>query len=211
MKTYLWVLIASLLVLGVAACKKAPPPAPAAPALLHPATIKDIMDSMVDPSGDFVFAAVEEVSDEHGVRKIAPSDTTYTLNTAGLDAAYNEDNWQSVRLRLIVLMEAPNLLVMPGRQVAPPNTTSQNPDIELPPAQIQRLIDGDRLTFIRRARRLQDAAALALKAVDEKNTDALFKAEDDIDKACEACHLHYWYPNDQRAKQAAKEDGLTDY
>lgn len=210
MKPYLWTLVASLLVLGAAACKKAPP-TPAAPALLHPATIKDIMDSMVDPSGDFLFAAVEEVSDEHGVRKIAPADNTYTLNTAGLDAAYNEDNWESVRLRVMVLLEAPNLLVMPGRQVAPPNDTSQNPDIELQPAQIQKLIDGDRLTFIRRARRLQDAAEVALKAVNEKNTDALFKAEDDIDKACEACHLHYWYPGDERAKQAAKEDGLTDY
>lgn len=159
------------------------------------------MDSMVDPSGDFVFGAVEVVSDEHGVREIAPKDNPFTLDTGVLDEAYNEDNWQSVRLRLIVLIEAPNLLVMPGRKVAPPNVTSQNPQIELQPDQIQKLIDGDRTTFIRRARRLQDAAQAALKAVDEKNTDALFQAEAGIDNACEDCHLHYWYPNDKRAQQ----------
>jgi len=31
-----------------------------------------------------------------------------------------------------------------------------------------------------------------------------------VDKACESCHLHYWYPNDKRAREAAKEDGVVD-
>jgi hypothetical protein len=194
MKRWRLVAVASLVFFAVG-CRKAPPK------LLHPATIKDIMDSMVDPSGDFIFGAVEVVSDEHGVREIAPKDTAFTMDTGALDAAYNEDNWQSVRLRLMVLIEAPNLLVMPGRKVAPPNVTSQNPEIELQPSQIQKLIDGDRTTFITRARHLQDAAEVALKAVNEKNTDALFQAEATIDHACEDCHLHYWYPNDKRAQE----------
>lgn len=194
MKRWQFTAVVTLALLAVG-CRQAPPK------LLHPATIKDIMDSMVDPSGDFIFGAVEVVSDEHGVREIAPKDTAFTMDTGALDAAYNEDNWQSVRLRLMVLIEAPNLLVMPGRKVAPPNVTSQNPQIELQPWQIQKLIDGDRTTFIRRARHLQDAAEIALKAVNEKNTDALFQAEANIDHACEDCHLHYWYPNDKRAQE----------
>lgn len=194
MKFGYWLALASV-IFFVSGCRKSPPK------LLHPATIKDIMDSMVDPSGDFVFSAVEVVSDEKGVREIAPSDTTYTMDTGTLDEHYNDDNWQAVRLRLMVLVEAPNLLVMPGRKVAPPNVTSQNPQIELQPYQIQKLIDDDRTTFITRARHLQDAAEVALKAVDEKNTNALFQAEATIDHACEDCHLHYWYPNDKRAQQ----------
>jgi cytochrome c556 len=98
---------------------------------------------------------------------------------------------------------------MPGRKVAPPNVTSQNPGIELEPAQIQKAIDDNRPVFIRRARGLQDAAAVAMKAVEAKNTDALFKAEDGIDKACESCHIHYWYPNDQRARAIAESEGIT--
>lgn len=194
MKLSGWLALAIIVVM-IGGCRKSPPK------LLHPATIKDIMDSMVDPSGDFVFGAVEVVSDEHGVREIAPTDTTYTMDTGTLDEHYNDDNWQAVRLRLMVLIEAPNLLVMPGRKVAPPNVTSQNPQIELQPWQIQKLIDGDRTTFITRARHLQDAAEIALKAVNEKNTNALFQAEATIDHACEDCHLHYWYPNDKRAQQ----------
>jgi hypothetical protein len=194
MKVCYWIVIAVWLFAAIG-CQKS------APKLASPATIKDIMDSMVDPSGTFVFGAVEVISNEQGVQRIAPKDVTFTEDMSGMDRAYYEDNWQAVRLRLIVLLEAPNLLVMPGRKVAPPDVTAQNPQIELEPAQIQKLIDGDRTTFIRRARRLQDAAEVALKAVDEKNTDALFQAEAGIDSACEDCHLHYWYPNDKRAQQ----------
>jgi hypothetical protein len=193
------VAVASLAFLAIG-CKQAPPK------FVKPATIKDIMDSMVAPSGDFLFSAVEVVSDEHGIRQIAPQDTTFTEDLAGMSPAYNEDNWESVRLRLMVLLEAPNLLVMPGRKVAPPNVTSQNPQIELQPWQIQKLIDSDRPAFIRRAQRLQDAAETALKAVNEKNTNALFEAESGLDNACEGCHLHYWYPNDKRAQELYKQE-----
>ncbi len=188
MKSYCWVLLA-LTLIGTG-CRKSPQ----APQLLRPAYIKDIMDSMVDPSGEFVFQSVQQISDEHGIREKAPQ---------------TDADWEAVRERLIVLLEAPNLLVMPGRKVAPPDVTSQNPGIELEPAQIQKAIDDNRTVFIRRARGLQDAAAVAMKAVEAKNKDALFQAEDGIDKACESCHIHYWYPNDQRARAIAESEGIT--
>lgn len=190
MKPFCWVLVATVAFLGIG-CRKAPAPQPQ---LLRPAYIKDIMDSMVDPSGEFVFQSVQQISDEHGIHEKAPQ---------------TDADWEAVRERLVVLLEAPNLLVMPGRKVAPPDVKSQNPGIELEPAQIQKLIDDDRPAFIRRARELQDAAAVAMKAVEAKNTAALFKAEDGIDKACESCHIHYWYPNDQRARAIAESEGIT--
>jgi cytochrome c556 len=94
---------------------------------------------------------------------------------------------------------------------ARPEDKTKYPQIENGPEEIQKLLDADRPSFIRRARRLQDASALAMKAVDAKDKDALFHAITDIDKACENCHLHYWYPNDKRAREAAQEDGITDY
>jgi len=96
---------------------------------------------------------------------------------------------------------------MEGRKVARPEDRSRNPEIENQPEEIQRLVDADRPSFVRRARRLQDAGAVAMKAVDAKDKTALFHAIEGIDKACEGCHLNYWYPNDQRAREAAKEDG----
>jgi len=179
-------LIATALVVG-SACGQAPP---AAPALLSTATVKDIMDSIVDPSAEFLFDSVAMVADEHGISEKAPR---------------TDEEWMEVRRRTIQLIEAPNLLVMKGRKVAAAEDTSKNPDIELPPAQIQALIDADPATFLDRARTLQDAATMALKASDARNKDALFSALERLDKACENCHLHYWYPNDKRAQDAARQ------
>jgi len=157
-----------------------------------PATIKDIMHSMVDPSGDFLFKSVQKIADEHGVREKAPE---------------TDADWEDVRYRLLVLLEAPDLLTAEGRMAARPKDRSKNPEVENEPAEVQRLLDADRPSFVRRARRLHDAAAVAMKAVDTKDKDALFRSLDGIDRACENCHLHYWYPNDKRAQEAARENG----
>ncbi len=160
-----------------------------------PATIKDIMHSMVEPSGDFLFKSVQQIADEHGIREKAPK---------------TDAEWQDVREHLSVLLEAPNLVTTQGRLAARPKDRSRNPQVENEPDEVQKLLDADRPSFIRRARRLHDAAAVAMKAADAKDKDALFHALDGIDKACESCHLHYWYPNDKRAQAAAKEDGIDD-
>jgi hypothetical protein len=155
--------------------------------LLATSTVKDIMDSMVDPSADYLFDAVAQIADENGVREKAP---------------HTDEEWKEARRRAVQLLEAPNLLVMPGRKAALPHERSQNPQIELQPEEIQKLIDADRGTFVSRARLLQDAAQAAVRAIDVKNPKALFDAAGQLDKACENCHLHYWYPNDQRAQAA---------
>ena len=142
-----------------------------------------------------MFESVVEIADANGITHKAP---------------HTDEEWEEVRRRAIILLEAPNLLIMEGRRVAKPGERSKNPQVELQPEQIQTLVDSDRPSFVRRARRLQDAAALALKAVEAKDTDALFHSLDSIDKACENCHLHYWYPNDRRAQEAAKQDGIVD-
>ena len=164
MRIYIW-LLASLLIAG-AACTKAPP---AEPELAKPATIKDIMDSMVDPSGDFLFESFAEIADEQGVRVKAPE---------------TDEEWKEVRARAITLIEAPNLLVMPGRKVARPGEKSENPAVELSPEQIQPLLDGDRLSFIKRAGVLQDAAMAVLKAAAAAE-EARIKAEEDHKNAAD--------------------------
>jgi hypothetical protein len=151
------------------------------------------MHSMVDPSGDFLFQSVQTISDERGIREIAP-------RTAA--------EWDEVRQRIDVLLDAPHLLE--GRRAARLRDRSKNPDVENQPEEIQKVLDTDAATFLRRARRLQDAASVALKAADAHDKDALILALDGIDKACESCHLRYWYPRDKRAQEAAKADGIVE-
>ena len=190
MSTY-WAMIATLLCVAGGCSRQGPP----GPELATSATIKDLMDAMVDPSAEYLFENIVEIVDEKGIIDKTPK---------------TDDEWKEVRRRALMLVEAPNLLVAPGRKVAQPGDKAEYPEVELGAEQIQRLIDDDRDAFVRRARRLQDAAALALKAIDARDKTELFSKLEDVDKACESCHLHYWYPNDKRAREAAKEDGVVD-
>jgi len=158
-----------------------------------PATVKDIMHSMVDPSGDFLFHSVRTIADDQGAREIAP---------------HTDAEWENVRERLMVLLRAPDLLE--GRRAARIRDRSKNPEVESQPEEIQKLLDTDSATFLSRSQKLQDAASVAMKAVDAKDKDALLVGLDGIDKACESCHLRYWYPKDKRAHEAAKQDGVVE-
>ncbi len=155
-------------------------------------SIRGIMASVVDPSGDFLFESIADIADEHG--------TTHKVPTT-------PQEWEAVRHHLRVLVDAQKLLIVPGLRAAEPGDRSSNPAVENEPEQVQRLLDSEHSDFVRRAERLAEAAGLGLKATDTRDTSGLFAAITAIDKACESCHLHYWYPNDQRAHQAAREEG----
>jgi cytochrome c556 len=171
-------------------------PGPAASANAAPdlsnMSIRTIMAAMVDPSGDFLFESIADVADEQGITHKAP-------RTA--------EEWATERHHLQVLIDAPKLLTAPGRKAAEPGDRSSNPAIENEPEEVQRLLDAQHADFVQRADRLRQAATAGMKAADAQDTKALFTAITAIDKACESCHLHYWYPKDKRAHQAAKEEG----
>ncbi len=158
-----------------------------------PATAKDIMKSMIDPSADFLFQSMQSIGDDSGVREIAPE---------------TEEQWQDVRSRLLVLQQLPDLFRVPGLRAARPRDRSMNPEGENEPAEVQALLDADRADFQRRAEKLRDAATAALQAVEAKDKAGLMRGLEGIDVACELCHLKYWYPRDKRAQEAARESGI---
>lgn len=163
------------LALTLTACRR---PAPG-PAFTTTATVKDIMKAMVDPSADVVWNAVATVTTEAGMEDRAPR---------------SEEEWLKVRHHALIVAEATNLLMIPGRHVAAPGERSENPTVELHPDEIEKLIADDPATWRALAAGLHDATGVALVAIDKRNANAVFDAGENIDKACEACHLHYWYP-----------------
>jgi hypothetical protein len=192
-----WAAITSLSVLAAASVTLAAPPKAKAPVKAVPAntaalTIKDIMDSRVDPAGDYLFESDVQISDATGIHQKQP---------------HTAKQWAEVRHQLQVLIDAPDLITAPGRKAANPEDRSRNPAVENEPEQIQRLMDSQHADFVVRAGRLRDAARIGMTAAQANDSKALFKAISGIDKACESCHLHYWYPNDKRAHQAALEEG----
>ena len=172
MRIYLLISVISLLTLF--SCAQTPPPE-----FQPEGTIRDVMQSMVAPKADSLWNAVATSVTEKGTEEIRPE---------------TDEDWDKLHQDAITLVEAMNVVQIPGRMVAKPGQQAQDPKVELPPEQIQTLIDADRASWTKFAHGMHDATMVALKAIEAKDADALSTAGDGIDKACENCHLTYWYP-----------------
>jgi len=144
------------------------------------ATIKELMDSTVDPSADALWDSVAIKTSLSGVEEKKPR---------------TDEEWNEVRRHAITLIEATNLLVMEGRRAAPAGAKAA--EGELSPQEIDQRIAASRPAFVQFAHGLHATAIKALDAIDRKDAEALLQAGGDIDAACEVCHVTYWYP-DQR-------------
>lgn len=196
MRTFVWSagLVSALLMSVVAldaqrpSAALAPKRPPVAPTrFVITGSIKELMHGVIDPAADAIWDAVSFDITAAGVVETVPRT--------------NED-WYAVRRSALVVAESANLLRMPGRRVAPampiPSLIDEPPAPEdLPPDQIQVLIDRDRAKFARLSQGLIDAAVMAIKAVDARRVDRLSEAGDLLDRACESCHIEYWYPKGQ--------------
>ena len=142
-------------------------------------TIKDLMDSIIDPSADVVWGAVGTVVDQDGVHDTFPK---------------TQEEWLNVRRAAIRIIEGSNLLMMPGREAAPPGSKSDAPGVELEPPEITALIKRNRRSFDAFARTLQALGFEAVRAIEAQDTAALLEIGGRIQDACEGCHQVFWYP-----------------
>src|SRR5262245_16425471 len=185
---YSFLFICGAVLLLATGCQATPTPAPTASAQPVSAemdyrpvsTIKDIMDSMVDYNADCLWDSVAIEYSAKGVIDRRPR---------------TDEDWKEARKHAITLLEASNLLLMPGRLVAKPGEKSENPGIEEEPEQIKALIDADRATWVKNAHGLFDSAKLMLDAIEKKDSEMLLDLGDQLDQACEKCHMQYWYPH----------------
>jgi hypothetical protein len=162
----------------IAACQRRPEPE--TPPYSPDATIKDLMDSIIDPSADVVWESVATVVTPSGTEERQPK---------------TDEEWNMVRRGAIRLVEGSNLLLMPGRHVARPHEKSEVPGIELEPSEMEAMIEKDRATWIKHAKALHAQSIAALRAIDAKDPKALIDIGEKLDNACENCHVTYWYPN----------------
>ncbi len=185
------VLGAMYLLAGCSAPAPQQQPPPLAEAPYHPvASIREVMNSVIDPNVDVVWNAVKTVIDHGKPIEHAPA---------------NDEEWAAVRHGAMTVSEGANLLMMPGRAVAPPGAGSLAPGIELAPDQVRALIDKSPSGWNQFARALQDSLQPAIAAIDKKDAQALFEAGDKIDEVCESCHQVFWYPAPGTSAQASAQ------
>lgn len=172
-----------------------PAPKPASEGPVPVVSVRELMTSLIDPLADNVFDAVAAEMTDKGLVEHSPT---------------TDDDWAKVMQGAVALAESTNLLKMHPRPMTPADYTFDPKERgagapELAPAEIQKKIDTDPALWDSHANELRAEAIKVIDIVKNKQADKLFEAGSAIDKACEKCHLEYWYPGD---KKAVLEDSL---
>jgi hypothetical protein len=177
----------AVIVSGCSSSSKASPAPPAAQPLwgdLKPiVSVKELMRDMIDPASDYVFDAIGTVDTKEGTVDIQPR---------------TQADWDRLRTGATMLAEGIYLLKVP-RPFAPAgdenNSTGPDPE-ELSPAQIKAKLEADPVLWNAKIEALRNVGLQVLEIVKRKDVKELWDAAENLDEACESCHIAYWYPGD---------------
>jgi len=147
-------------------------------------SLKELMRDMIDPASDFIFDAVG---------------TIVTRNKRVERMPRTDADWDRVRIGAVTLAEGVYLLKIP-RPFAPPgdeNNSGGPEPYELSPAQIKAKLEADEVLWNAKIEALRNVGLEVIELVKRKDVDELWDAAENLDQACEACHLEYWYPGEK--------------
>jgi hypothetical protein len=146
-------------------------------------SVKELMRDFIDPASDYVFDAVSIVTDKKDTVETSPR----------VDA-----DWDKIRAGGVMLAEGAYLLKIP-RPFAPEgdvnNSTGPDPE-ELSPDQIKAKLLADPVLWNAKIEALRNVGLEVLDIVRRKDSKELWDAADNLDRACESCHVAYWYPGE---------------
>ena len=154
------------------------------------ATVEELMRVMIDPPADAIWDAVVTEATADGIVEIRPE---------------TQEDWNRLRHHALTLAEATNLLALPDRRIAGPDSRSELPGIDLHPEAIQQLLTENWSACVAAAERLQTTSVTLIDAIDSQDIDALLLAGTELDLACENCHSQFWYPGQADPRPAANQ------
>lgn len=141
-------------------------------------TIRDVMNALIDPGADALWNSVRFEFDTDGQREYKPE---------------TDEEWLALRRHAVAIVEGANALMIPGRHVAPPGATTEFPEYEYVPEEVDAKLREDWASWLGHAQGLQSAALSILAAIDARNADLVSEHGAALDQACENCHMQYWY------------------
>jgi hypothetical protein len=147
-------------------------------------SVKELMRDMIDPASDSVFDSVGTIITKKGrVEKVPKTDA----------------DWDRIRVGAVTMAEGASLLKIP-RPFAPPgdenNSTGPEPP-ELSPAQITTKLQADPVLWNAKIEALRNVGLEVMDIVKRRDVNELWDAGENLDQACENCHLEYWYPGER--------------
>ncbi len=185
-------------------CSSSQPAAPAPQTAAQPlwgdmksvVSVKELMRDLLDPLSDNIFDAVgSEWSHDQQIERAPKTDA----------------DWDKIRIGAVAMAEGSYLLKVP-RPFAPPgdDNNSNGPEpMELSPAQIEAKRAKDPVLWDAKIEALRNVGLQVLDVVKRKDVTELWDAAENLDEACENCHLEYWYPG-QKALLEKSDRQLDD-
>jgi cytochrome c556 len=138
----------------------------AAPASRNPATLAQLMKGILFPSSNVIFFAQGDNPND------VPQAKDPALAVNPLASSYGK--WEAVENAGLAIVEAANLLTVPGRKC------SNGLPVPVANADWPKLVQG-----------LRNAGMVAYKAAQAKNQDKILDASDVMTTACANCHDKY--------------------
>jgi hypothetical protein len=170
------------------AASQQPPAEPQKPEadMVLSTTMREIIQSMIVPQSDALWAAVSVTITARGTVENGPK---------------TDDEWMKLRRDAVTLAEASNLIVLTSRPVARPGEGPLDPKAHLTPAEIEKLIATNRENWVKFSNSMHQSARMAVQAIDARNTRDLSAAADSLTRSCDGCHRQYWFSKQQRNRE----------
>jgi len=141
-------------------------------------TLRQLMQSVIDPNAQALWTAVSYVATESGVKETMP---------------VTDADWDALLQSAITLAESGNALLVADRPVADASYETERRAFQFSAAEIaeRRVKGAENWDVI--ARGMQDLVLETLDAVQRRDIFALTEKGAVINEACEACHASFWY------------------
>jgi len=147
-------------------------------------SVKELMRDMIDPISDNIFESVGDEWSRSGTIEHRPR---------------TDEDWDRIRVGAVTMAEGAYLLKVP-RPFTPPGdeNNSTGPEAEeLSPAQIADKLQKDPVLWNAKIEALRNVGLEVLDIVKRRDVNELWDAAENLDQACENCHLEYWYPGER--------------
>jgi len=146
-------------------------------------SVKELMRDMIDPIADNIFDSVAIVETPRGTVTHVPK---------------TEEDWDKIRIGAVTLAEGAYLLKVqrPFAPAGDDRTKSPVEGEELSPAQVKAKVEKDPVLWNAKIEALRNVGLEVMEIVRTRKVDELWDASDNLDAACESCHVQFWYPGE---------------
>ena len=154
------------------------PAPPALPGAALPLiSVATLMKDSINPSAQALWRAVSYVVSADGATETKPE---------------TEADWQKLREQADALMKAGATLMLPGLR-ANDDPSAQRANYQNPPADVERLMQMNKLEWNDYARNMQTATIAIMATIDKRDVTAFTEAGPPLNQVCETCHAQFWY------------------